>query len=449
MKKALKSFGTLSILASSIFSTFQTQATIVEFDTSEGSFQVSLFDETTPETVANFLNYINNGSYNNNIVHRKIGGFILQSGSYSIDLNSEENLPLKNVETNSPIRNEPKWANIAGTIAMAKLSNNVNSATAGWFINLDNNNENLDVQNGGFTTFGQVINGGMDVVNAIAAIPNCSIASPNFPTFSDLPIKLEENQTCSSLTSIEAENVVIINSITIIDETINTVGDLRLIENELLDSDGDGQFNFIDDDDDNDDVLDINDLYPWDSSESADSDGDGVPDNTDVFPNDPNETADLDGDTIGDNSDPDIDNDEVLNEDDAFPRDETESTDTDNDGVGDNSDWAPNDPNESRDVDGDGVGDNADAFPLDSTETLDSDEDGVGDNTDAFPNDDTEWFDNDLDGIGDNADPDDDNNGILDVDEGNRDSGSSGGSTTLFSMMLLSLFGLFRNRKLK
>ncbi len=69
------------------------------------------------------------------------------------------------------------------------------------------------------------------------------------------------------------------------------------------------------------------------------------------------------------------------------------------------------------DTDEDGVPDSQDAFPNDPDESADTDEDGVGDNADAFPNDPTESADADGDGIGDNADPDDDNDGILDVDE--------------------------------
>ena len=100
----------------------------------------------------------------------------------------------------------------------------------------------------------------------------------------------------------------------------------------------------------------------------------------------------------------DSDGDGVLDTEDAFPNDPTETQDSDGDGVGDNSDVFPNDPTETQDTDGDGVGDNADAFPNDPTETLDSDSDGVGDNSDAFPNDPTETLDSDGDGIGDNAD---------------------------------------------
>ena len=85
----------------------------------------------------------------------------------------------------------------------------------------------------------------------------------------------------------------------------------------------------------------------------------------------------------------DTDKDGIVDNQDAFPNDPTETQDTDKDGVGDNADAFPNDPAETKDSDGDGVGDNADAFPNDSTETKDSDGDGVGDNADAFPNDST------------------------------------------------------------
>jgi len=69
-----------------------------------------------------------------------------------------------------------------------------------------------------------------------------------------------------------------------------------LSNSDIIDTDGDGNSNLIDDDDDNDGVLDVNDSFPWDSTESEDYDGDG----------------------IGDNSDPDVDNDGVLNTEDDW-----------------------------------------------------------------------------------------------------------------------------------
>ncbi len=139
-----------------------------------------------------------------------------------------------------------------------------------------------------------------------------------------------------------------------------------------------------------------------------DSDGDGVIDSQDAFPHDPTETLDTDGDGMGDNAD-------------AFPTDATETLDTDGDGVGDNADAFPTDATETLDSDGDGVGNNSDAFPTDATEWLDSDNDGYGDNSDAFPTDATEWLDTDGDGVGDNSDPyptDPDNGGGVVTDCG-------------------------------
>ena len=81
----------------------------------------------------------------------------------------------------------------------------------------------------------------------------------------------------------------------------------------------------------------------------------------------------------------DTDRDGVVDDEDAFPSDPSESLDSDSDGVGDNLDAFPSDPSESLDSDGDEVGDNSDVFPNNIGEWLDSDGDGVGDNSDAYP----------------------------------------------------------------
>ncbi|MEW6993555.1 collagenase [Colwelliaceae bacterium MEBiC 14330] len=177
-----------------------------------------------------------------------------------------------------------------------------------------------------------------------------------------------------------------------------------IITNELtdgtptpLDSDGDG-------------VIDSQDAFPFDPTETLDSDGDGVGDNADAFPFDSTETKDTDGDGIGDNADStpngevDSDGDGYLDHVDAFPNDATEWADSDSDGFGDNSDAFPNNAAEWLDSDGDGRGDNGDAFPSDPTEWADNDSDGYGNNSDAFPNDAAEWLDSDSDGYGDNSD---------------------------------------------
>jgi hypothetical protein len=115
----------------------------------------------------------------------------------------------------------------------------------------------------------------------------------------------------------------------------------------------------------------------------------------------------------------DSDGDGVIDENDAFPNDATETVDTDGDGVGDNADAFPNDASETVDTDSDGVGNNADAFPNDASETVDTDSDGVGNNADAFPNDATETVDTDSDGVGNNADYDPTNSLIKTFDDWN------------------------------
>jgi hypothetical protein len=187
-------------------------------------------------------------------------------------------------------------------------------------------------------------------------------------------------------------------------------------------------------DSDDDGVLDSDDAFPNDATETADNDDDGIGDNADTdddndgapdvndaFPFDPTESVDTDRDGIGNNADSDDDNDGVPDVNDALPLDRAESVDTDGDGIGNNAD--PDDDN-------DGVADANDAFPLDPRESVDSDGDGSGNNADAdddndgvadandaFPLDPTESADNDGDGTGNNADPDDDNDGLTDIEE--------------------------------
>ena len=60
------------------------------------------------------------------------------------------------ITTKPAVINEPVYSNVKGTIAMAKQGGNENSATSQWFFNMSDNSQNLDLQNGGFTVFGQI-----------------------------------------------------------------------------------------------------------------------------------------------------------------------------------------------------------------------------------------------------------------------------------------------------
>ena len=141
-------------------------ATIVEMQTNEGNIDIQLYDTAAPKTVANFLSYVIKGDYNNSFIHRSVPGFVIQGGGYSWSNTTGAAI----IPTEPPVVNEFKQSNVRGTIAMAKIGGQPNSATDQWFFNLADNSANLDGQNGGFTVFGQVINNGMQVVDKIAGL---------------------------------------------------------------------------------------------------------------------------------------------------------------------------------------------------------------------------------------------------------------------------------------
>lgn len=154
--------------------------TIVRVETSLGNFSLNLFDETTPDTVANFLNYVISGRYEDSIVHRSEPNFVIQGGGWMINRESNS---LARIQTDDSIPNEFNISNTRGTVAMAKLPTDPDSATSQWFINLTDN-LSLDSSNGGFTVFGEVLGNGMDVVDAIGTLPKVAL-SQSIP---DLPV---------------------------------------------------------------------------------------------------------------------------------------------------------------------------------------------------------------------------------------------------------------------
>jgi cyclophilin family peptidyl-prolyl cis-trans isomerase len=138
---------------------------VVEIETSMGKIKVELFKDKAPITVKNFLQYVEDGHYDNTICHRIIKDFMIQGGGLSTK--SEEK------KTRAPIKNEAGngLSNVRGTLAMAR-TNNPDSATCQFFINVVDNSR-LDRKPGpgneGYAVFGQVIEG-MDVVDEIRAV---------------------------------------------------------------------------------------------------------------------------------------------------------------------------------------------------------------------------------------------------------------------------------------
>jgi peptidyl-prolyl cis-trans isomerase A (cyclophilin A) len=191
-------------------------ATIVRVETVMGDFDINLYDNATPATVTNFLNYVQNGDFSNSIFHRSVINFIVQSGGYRTDLNAA----ITNIPANPAVTNEPVYSNVRGTIAMAKLGNDPNSATSQWFINLSNNAASLDIGNGGFTVFGEVTGSGMDVVDAIAALPKFAFASP----FGELPLQKYSSADLSNGVAVDNTHLIIVTAITVIDSTPDSAG---------------------------------------------------------------------------------------------------------------------------------------------------------------------------------------------------------------------------------
>lgn len=143
---------------------------LARFDTVLGIIYVQLFQGQTPLTVANFLNYVNKGAYTNSFIHRAPPNFVVQGGGFAFYKFDEVPQPADYIAipADDPVVNEPGISNVRGTIAMAKKGGDPNSATNQWFFNLVDNSSSLDTQNGGFTVFGQVLDDGMSVVDAIA-----------------------------------------------------------------------------------------------------------------------------------------------------------------------------------------------------------------------------------------------------------------------------------------
>ena len=138
----------------------------VLLETTSGDILIELFPDKAPETVANFLQYVDDGFYNNTIFHRVIPGFMIQGGGLGARMDEKPTRePVKN-EADNGLKNE------RGTIAMAR-TREPHSATAQFFINLVDN-EFLDhseptLDGWGYCVFGKVVDG-MDAVDKIAKV---------------------------------------------------------------------------------------------------------------------------------------------------------------------------------------------------------------------------------------------------------------------------------------
>lgn len=201
-------------LCAAIFFGAATQATIVRFQTSLGNVDVRLYNAATPLTVANFLAYANANRYEGTFIHRSPPGFVVQGGGFYFTPPNSVAPVVDPANPDPPVMNEPGISNKRGTIAMAKLGSNPNSATSQWFFNVGDNSgppASLDTQNGGFTVFGRVVGSGMSVVDAIDLLPQADLDGASGQTFDQVPVRGTSSDTLANrlvhITSVDVLNL--------------------------------------------------------------------------------------------------------------------------------------------------------------------------------------------------------------------------------------------------
>ena len=160
----------LGIILLSTGSWFLHAGTLAQFRSALGDIEVELYDQDKPTTVQNFIRYVQSGAFQNEFSHRLQPSFVLQGGGFTVTNRGTTNWTILSIPSFPPITNEfavgRRFSNLYGTIAMAKLGGDTNSATSQWFFNLANNSF-LDAAdtNNLFVVFGHVVRG-TSVLNA-------------------------------------------------------------------------------------------------------------------------------------------------------------------------------------------------------------------------------------------------------------------------------------------
>jgi peptidyl-prolyl cis-trans isomerase A (cyclophilin A) len=171
----LRTIALISITVAAVLAASAARAEnpVVRMVTPLGDIEIELCNEIStlclgvaPNSVANFLSYVDSGAYEGSFIHRAVSGFVNQGGSFKANGVS---LPETQVQTQAPIASEFNQSNLRGTVSIplpgaSQCDTEENAGTSGWFINLSDANAALDC--GLFTVFG-VVRTGMDVADAI------------------------------------------------------------------------------------------------------------------------------------------------------------------------------------------------------------------------------------------------------------------------------------------
>jgi len=154
------------------------EAPRVVLETNHGNIILELYPDKAPQSVGNFLAYVDEGYYSGTIFHRVIDGFMIQGGGFADDMTQ------KSTKNGVPNEADNGLKNSRGTVAMARTTD-PHSATSQFFINLVDNapldHTDKTPRGWGYTVFGKVVEG-MDVVDAIAKAPTGTVGP-----FRDVP----------------------------------------------------------------------------------------------------------------------------------------------------------------------------------------------------------------------------------------------------------------------
>lgn len=193
----------LVLIAAALFPAVAPAGTVVRFDTNLGGFDVELFDTSMPVTVANFLAYVNAGSYTSSLIHRSTtynpaGIQVIQGGGFVLASNTVDSIP-----TFPPIILESGTAsNVRGTIAMARGAA-TDSATSQFFFNVQSN----PALDGGYAVFGSVVGpAGLGVIDAIGGLTVYDASVQLGAAFAELPL---------TSPSLDASSLVLVNGVSV------------------------------------------------------------------------------------------------------------------------------------------------------------------------------------------------------------------------------------------
>lgn len=206
MNAPLRHASCLLLLIAALLPAAAPAGTVVRFDTNLGAFDVELYDSAMPITVANFLSYVNAGSYTSSLIHRSTTYNpadiqVVQGGGYVLANNT-----VGSITTFPPIILESGTAtNVRGTIAMARGAA-TDSATSQFFFNVQSN----PALDGNYAVFGNVVGAaGLAVLDAMGAVPVYDASPELGPPFAQLPL---------TAPSLAASSLVLVNGVSVVPE---------------------------------------------------------------------------------------------------------------------------------------------------------------------------------------------------------------------------------------